>query len=173
MLFKELRTYDTQGNIISKNTSQPSKNTDKHLIKYQYTYDSNKNILTSSTIYNASSTDKTIDKNTDKRIYVWEEILPIAYFNNPINWAGTGCKAGSVSVSGAKTENLSILFDSYDAGKDAKSGLKRSACSFSIPIKIPTGYKISTLTADWEGYVEGIGELSRKYLLTGKPHKAR
>ena len=167
-LYQEIRSYDSNGNILRQTSSQPSKNADKQIIKYQYTYDSHQNILSSSTIY------ETGDKQgkMDKRIYVWEEIQPIAYFNNPVNWAGTGCKAGSVSISGAKTASLSILFDSYDAGKDSKSGLTRSACSFSIPIKIPTGYKIAHLTADWEGYVEGKGELSRKYFLTGQPQTA-
>ncbi len=95
---------------------------------------------------------------------------PAVYFKNPINWAGTGCKAGTVSVSGANTATLSVLFDSYDAGKDSLSGLRRAACSFSVPIKVPRGFQISHLTADWEGYVEGRGQLSRKYFLAGSPY---
>lgn len=167
-LYHEFRSYDSNGNIVQKITSQPSKNTDKNITNYQYTYDAHQNILSSSTIY------KTANKQTriDKRLYVWEEVLPIAFFNSPINWAGTGCKAGSVSISGSNTASLSILFDNYDAGKNSKTGLTRSACSFSIPIKIPSGYKITHLTADWEGYVEGKGEISRKYFLSGQAHTA-
>jgi len=163
-LYQESRTYDSNGNILSKTTSQPFKNTEKHIIKYQYSYDTHKNILSSSTNYMLD--DQQV--RTDTRIYVWEKISPMAYFNAPINWAGTGCKAGSVSVSGSNTNSLSILFDAYDAGKDAKSGLSRSACSFSIPIQIPSAYTFKYLTADWEGYVEGKGEISRKYFLTGQ-----
>jgi len=95
---------------------------------------------------------------------------PAVYFKNPVNWAGTGCNAGSISVSGANTATLSVLFDKYDAGRDALSGLRRSACSFSVPIKVPRGFQISHLTADWEGYVEGRGQLSRKYFLAGRPY---
>ncbi len=98
------------------------------------------------------------------------QATPAVYFKNPVNWAGTGCSAGSVSVSGANTATLSVLFDSYDAGKDSLSGLRRSACSFSVPIKVPRGFQVSHLTADWEGYVEGKGQLSRKYFLAGRPY---
>ncbi len=98
------------------------------------------------------------------------QATPAVYFKNPVNWAGTGCKAGSVSVTGANTATLSVLFDAYDAGRDSASGLRRSACSFSVPIKVPRGFQISHLTADWEGYVEGRGQLSRKYFLAGRPY---
>jgi len=94
---------------------------------------------------------------------------PAVYFKNPVGWAGTGCKAGTATVIGANTNTLSILFDSYDAGKDSESGRKRTACSFAIPIKVPAGYQVSHLTADWEGYIEGKGQLSRKYFLAGRP----
>ena len=95
---------------------------------------------------------------------------PAVYFKNPVGWAGTGCKAGSVSVIGANTNTLSILFDAYDAGKDSESGKKRVACSFAVPIKVPRGFQVSHLTTDWEGYIEGKGQLSRKYFLAGRPY---
>lgn len=98
------------------------------------------------------------------------QAAPAVHFKNPVNWAGTGCSAGSVSVSGANTATLSVLFDSFDAGKDSLSGLRRSACSFSVPIKVPRGFQVSHLTADWEGYVEGRGQLKRKYFLAGRPY---
>lgn len=95
---------------------------------------------------------------------------PAVYFKNPVGWAGTGCKAGTATVIGANSDTLSILFDSYDAGKDSESGKKRVACSFAVPIKVPAGFQISHLTADWEGYIEGKGQLSRKYFLAGNPY---
>jgi len=99
------------------------------------------------------------------------QAAPAVHFRNPVNWAGTGCPAGSsVSVSGANTATLSILFDSFDAGSNSLSGLRRSACSFSIPITVPRGYQVSHLTADWEGFVEGRGQLKRKFFLAGKPY---
>lgn len=88
-------------------------------------------------------------------------------FQNPLGWAGTGCPAGSTSVVGVNSAELSVLFDSYDAGKNSLSGLGRSACSFSVPIKVPDGLQISRLTVDWEGYVQGKGEFKRKYKYIG------
>lgn len=72
-------------------------------------------------------------------------------------------------MTGADTATLSILFDSYEAGKDSESGKKRVACSFAVPIKVPRGLQISHLTADWEVYAEGRGQFSRKYFLGGSP----
>ena len=95
---------------------------------------------------------------------------PAVYFKNPVGWAGTGCKAGSATVIGANSDTLSILFDSYEAGKASESGKKRVACSFAVPIKVPRGFQVSHLTADWESYVEGKGQLSRKYFLAGRPY---
>lgn len=160
ILFREVRTYDSYGNILSITTSETSSNINPRVINYQYTYDTAGNILTSSTIVDSVL--------IDKRLYLWEKFVAVASFDNPVNWAGTGCKAGSVSVSGEKTNSLSILFDAYDAGKNAISGLKRSACSFSVPVNVPRGFRISLFTADWEGFVEGRGELSRKYFLAGQ-----
>lgn len=160
-LLKEVRRYDSHDNILSITTSQPYKNTALHVVEYKYTYDSHGNILTSSTFLDSGK--------IDNRIYQWAEISPPVFFTDAINWAGTGCKADSVSVSGENTSSLSILFDSYDAGKDAASGLNRSACSFSLQINVPLGSKVSQLTADWEVFVEGEGELKRKYFLAGQP----
>ena len=98
------------------------------------------------------------------------QAAPAVHFKNPLNWAGTGCSAGSVSVSGANTATLSILFDSFDAGSNSVSGLRRAGCSFSVPIKVPRGFQISHLTTDWEGFVEGRGQLRRKYFLAGNPY---
>ena len=95
---------------------------------------------------------------------------PSVHFENPIGWAGTGCKAGSVSVTGVNTSTLSVLFDSYDAGKNALSGLGRAGCSFSVPIRVPRGFQVSHVTADWQGFVEGKGQLRRKYFISGEPY---
>lgn len=93
-------------------------------------------------------------------------------FQNPVSFKGTGCPGfGSVEVVGANTPTLSVLFGGYDAGKDATSGKSRSACSFAIPIKVLRGFQISHITVDWEGYVEGRGELKRKFFLAGNPWK--
>ncbi len=92
------------------------------------------------------------------------------YFEYPLNFAGTGCPAGSANVTGEGSNTLSILFDSYDAGKDSTTGKKRVACSFAVPVHVPQGYQVSVLTADWQGFVEGKGELRRKYFFAGQPN---
>ncbi|MGV6808891.1 MAG: DUF4360 domain-containing protein [bacterium] len=92
------------------------------------------------------------------------------YFKAPINFAGTGCPAGSVAVTGEFTDTLSILYDQFDAGKDSTSGKRRAACSFAVPVHVPQGYQVSVLTADWQGYAEGRAELKRKYFFAGEPH---
>ena len=90
-------------------------------------------------------------------------------FGSPVGFAGTGCSAGSVSVTGANTDTLSILFDSYDAGADSMSGLRRASCNFAVPVKVPQGYQVSVMTADWEGFAEGRTQLRRKYFFAGQP----
>ncbi|MGB0845783.1 MAG: DUF4360 domain-containing protein [Thiolinea sp.] len=92
------------------------------------------------------------------------------FFKSPINFAGTGCPAGSIAVSGANTDTLSILFDGYDAGKDSVSGVRRAACSFAVPVHVPQGYQVSVMTADWQGYAEGKVQLKRKYFFAGQPN---
>ncbi len=94
----------------------------------------------------------------------------ISYFNAPISWAGTGCQAGSKKPSNGNT--IKIALDDYEAGKNAQNSLNRAGCSFSIPITVPKGYKISTLTVDWQGYIKGKGKMSRKYFLAGRPYAA-
>ena len=94
----------------------------------------------------------------------------VVHFKKPVNWAGTGCKAGSTTVIGVSSDTLRILFDSYEAGKESGSGKKRVACSFTVPIKVQRGFQVSHLTADWESYVEGKGQLSRKYYLEGRSY---
>ncbi len=92
------------------------------------------------------------------------------YFKAPIGFAGTGCPAGSVSVNGANTDTMSILFDQYDAGLDSESGRKRVSCNFAVPVHVPQGYQVSTMTADWEGFAQGRTQLKRKYFFAGQPN---
>ena len=93
------------------------------------------------------------------------------YFKAPLNFAGTGCPAGSIAVTGENTDTLSILFDAYDAGKDSTSGKRRVACNFAVPVHVPQGYQVSIMTADWQGFAEGKTELRRKYFFAGNPNR--
>lgn len=91
------------------------------------------------------------------------QAAPTVYFKAPVNFAGTGCDIGSVAYTGENTSTLSILFGRYDAGKNAISGLQRSACNFAVPIHVPAGLQVSIMTADWQGYAKGSANLRRSY----------
>lgn len=85
------------------------------------------------------------------------------FFKSPIQMAGTGCAPGSVTIIGGNTSSLSMLFNTYDAGKYAVSGLARSSCNFAVPVHVPRGYQVSVMTADWQGFVKGKGKFTRTY----------
>lgn len=76
--------------------------------------------------------------------------------------AGSGCPAGSSDfVITPDGSTLSILFDSYIAEPGNKS------CNIAIPVHIPNGFQVSTMTADFRGFIEGRGELRRSYFFAG------
>lgn len=94
------------------------------------------------------------------------------YFDKPVGWNGTGCpRPDTVYVDGDGTSSLSVFFSGYDAGKNATSGLDRAGCSFLIPVRIPKGFTISQMTADWEVYAKGKAQLKRKYFVSGFPNQ--
>jgi hypothetical protein len=76
--------------------------------------------------------------------------------------AGSGCPAGSsdfaITPDGS---TLSILFDSYIAEPGNKS------CNLAVPVHVPNGFQVSTMTADFRGFIEGRGELRRSYFFAG------
>lgn len=83
------------------------------------------------------------------------------YFKAPAI-AGTGCPAASsdfaITPDGS---TLSILFDSYVADPGNKS------CNIAVPVHVPNGFQVSTMTADFRGFVEGRAELRRSYFFAG------
>ncbi|MCI5210074.1 MAG: DUF4360 domain-containing protein [Candidatus Electrothrix sp. ATG2] len=97
---------------------------------------------------------------------------PPVYFKAPIKFRGTGCPGpNSVSVSGENTDTLTVLFDQFDAAKpkdNAASGMMRTSCSFVVPVHVPSGLQVSTMTADWRGYAEGRTKLHREYFFAGQ-----
>lgn len=93
------------------------------------------------------------------------------FFKAPMGFAGTGCPAGSVSVNGVNSDTMSILFDGYDVGADSASGQgRRASCNFAVPVHVPQGYQVSTMTADWMGFADGRAQLKRKYFFAGQPN---
>lgn len=132
--------------------------------------DTNSNSATNNTSGNNAANSGANNANTNANASTSTNANDPVYFKAPINFAGTGCPAGSIAVTGENTDTLSILFDKYDAGKESASGKRRSACSFAVPVHVPQGYQVSVLTADWQGYAEGKAELKRKYFFAGEPN---
>lgn len=97
---------------------------------------------------------------------------PPVYFKAPAEFRGTGCPGhNSVTVSGADTDTMTILFDQFDAAKpkdNAASGMMRTSCNFRVPVHVPDGFQVSNLTADWRGYSEGKTKLRREYFFAGQ-----
>lgn len=84
-----------------------------------------------------------------------------AYFGKPAI-AGSGCKAGTTDYALTPDgQTLSVLFDSYSASSGNKS------CNLAIPVRVPQGYQVSLLTADYRGFVKGSASLNRSYFFAG------
>jgi hypothetical protein len=70
-------------------------------------------------------------------------------------YGGTGCPAGSASVSLSPGEDaISILFDQYttEAGGATMRRVDRKNCSISVPVTIPQGYSVSVIQTDFRGF---------------------
>ncbi|MCI5226238.1 MAG: DUF4360 domain-containing protein [Candidatus Electrothrix sp. AX2] len=105
-------------------------------------------------------------------IFSYAFARPPVYLKSPIQFRGTGCPGpNSVTVSGANTDTMTVMFDQYDAAKpknNAASKMMRTSCSFVVPVKVPQGFQVSFLTADWRGYAEGKTKLHREYFIAGQ-----
>ncbi len=92
------------------------------------------------------------------------------FFKTPA-MGGSGCPNGTTSSAVSPDgKSLSILFDGYIAEPGNKS------CNIAIPVHVPPGFQVSTVTADYRGFVEGRAELRRSYFFAGqrtRPIKSR
>jgi hypothetical protein len=94
------------------------------------------------------------------------------YFKAPMEINGTGCSPSDITVTGENSATMTIMFSKYDAAKPlskAVSQMERTSCNFAVPVHVPAGFQVSTLTADWMGYAEGSVELFRRYFFAGTP----
>jgi hypothetical protein len=97
------------------------------------------------------------------------------YFKAPVDISGTGCPVDSFTVTGEESATLTIMFSKYDAAdppENAASTLLRSSCNFAVPVHVPAGWQVSTLTADWMGFSQGETEFKRQYFFAdqaGRP----
>lgn len=71
------------------------------------------------------------------------------------SYGGTGCPAGSASVSLAPDQkSLSILFDSYvaEAGYTTGRSIDRKSCNIVVPVKVPQGFSVAIFQVDYRGF---------------------
>ncbi|MCK5727206.1 MAG: DUF4360 domain-containing protein [Thiotrichaceae bacterium] len=90
-----------------------------------------------------------------------------------VGYAGNGCPSGSADVSiapGGKA--VSVLFDEFyaEAGINNRT-FDRKKCDISITMKIPRGFSISLVNADYRGFIElpkrASAVFSREYFFAG------
>ncbi len=70
-------------------------------------------------------------------------------------YGGTGCPAGSVSVTlSPDAKSLSLLFDQYQVavGGDTGKSFDRKSCNIAIPVHVPQGMSVSVLKIDFRGF---------------------
>jgi len=70
-------------------------------------------------------------------------------------YGGTGCPAGSVSVTlSPDAKSLSLLFDEYQVVVGGESGksFDRKSCNIAIPVHVPQGLSVSILKIDFRGF---------------------
>ena len=70
-------------------------------------------------------------------------------------YGGTGCPAGSVSVTlSPDAKSLSLLFDQYQVAVGGETGksFDRKSCNIAIPVHVPQGLSVSVLKIDFRGF---------------------
>lgn len=76
------------------------------------------------------------------------------YLGEP-GYGGTGCPAGSVSVTlSPDAKSLSLLFDEYQVNAGGLTGrsFDRRSCNVAIPVHVPQGMSVSIVAVDYRGY---------------------
>jgi hypothetical protein len=93
------------------------------------------------------------------------------YFKSPVQLMGTGCPSGSVRVSGEGTSSLTAAMSKYDAAQPssaAASKMERASCNAVLPVRVPKGWQVSSVTVTWKGQAKGAAELYREYFTPGQ-----
>lgn len=74
------------------------------------------------------------------------------YLGTP-NYGGTGCPAGSASVTlSTDQKSMSILFDNYVVEARGRNAIARKNCGIAVPVHIPQGYSVSVFKIDYRGF---------------------
>jgi hypothetical protein len=93
-----------------------------------------------------------------------------------LNYAGTGCPAGSVSHSlSPDARVMTLLFDQYQAEADTASGIpgQTTGCGLDIALHVPAGWTFGVVAVDFRGFVDldpGTNAVeSASYIFPGEP----
>jgi hypothetical protein len=99
------------------------------------------------------------------------QLLPGVRLGEP-SYGGTGCPAGSASVSlSPDQDEISIMFDQFVAEAGGRA-VDRKACELSVPIHIPQGYSATVIQTDFRGFNlvsrGGMNRLNTEYFWAGQ-----
>jgi hypothetical protein len=84
-------------------------------------------------------------------------IDPKQVYIEGIDYAGTGCKAGSAAISHANDyQTFTIAFDSYVAsiGPGVAFSEKRKNCNLNVKLHYPPGYQYTLYKTDYTGFAD-------------------
>ncbi len=91
-----------------------------------------------------------------------------------VGYAGSGCPVDSASVNMSEDKKtVSILFDELvaEAGIDRRS-YDRKKCDISISVRVPNGFSVSLVDADYRGFTElpkgARARFTREYFFAGR-----
>lgn len=97
-----------------------------------------------------------------------------------INYAGTGCPAGSVSQNvSPDLQAFTLLFDEFvaEVGPGVSLGKGRRNCQIAVDLDFPSGWSYSVATLDYRGYVNlesgVVADQSAAYYFQGQGATAR
>lgn len=93
------------------------------------------------------------------------QLLPGIRLGLP-SYGGTGCPAGTASVTLSPSEDaISLLFDQYttEAGGITGKVVDRKSCMITVPVTIPQGYSVAVIQTDFRGFnlIPGAGAYNR------------
>lgn len=86
-----------------------------------------------------------------------DAIDPKSVFIEGIDYAGSGCKAGSAAVSHADDfQTFTLSFDSYVAniGPGVPFTDKRKNCNLNVKLHYPPGFQYTLYTIDYTGFAD-------------------
>ena len=97
-----------------------------------------------------------------------------------LNYAGTGCPAGSVAPTLSDDKTLLTLgFDKYVAqsGPNSPASDQRKNCQLTLKLRYPNGLQYSIFTADYRGYASlrkgSTGTCKSTYYFGGSQQQVR